>query len=120
MNASPNAAIALYAAGACGLAALAAVLGRPSRRALTGALIVLETALVAHALLGAAALPGGQRAAEPATHAGYLAASVLVLPIALGPAAGQSEAWRATIIAVGCLAVLVVSLRMSATWGHPR
>jgi hypothetical protein len=43
---------------------------------------------------------------------------VLVLPIALGAAAGQGEAWRAATAVIGCLAVLVVSLRLTVTWGR--
>jgi hypothetical protein len=116
VSGSLTATIALYAVLLGAWATLGALRGgQRGKRSLTGGLIVLEAALVVQAALGAIAMLTGPRLAEPATHAGYLAASVLVLPVALAAGAGHGGAWRAAIVAIGCLAALVVSLRLVAT-----
>lgn len=117
MSASLAITVTLYAAILFGWAALDALRGRSRRPAQSAGLIVLEAGLLVQALIGTVAMLGGQRPAEPVTHPGYLVASVLVLPIVLPTATGLDGGWQTAITALACLAVLVVELRLGATWG---
>jgi len=116
VSASLGSTIALYAGLLGGWAAARAVRGRGRHRLQTAGLAVLEAGLIGQALLGAAVILAGRRAAEPATHAGYLVASVLVLPVALSAGAGLQGVWQTAVTAIACLAVVVVALRLQATW----
>jgi hypothetical protein len=116
MSTSLATTITIYAALQCGWATVDALRGRGRHQLHSAGLVVLEAALVVQALLGAVALLAGGHAAEPAVHAGYLVASPLVLPLVLPAAAGQRGPWQAVITALACLAVLVVVLRLQATW----
>jgi hypothetical protein len=112
-------AIALYAALLGAWAAVDAVRGHGRRRLRTAGLGVLQVALTADALGGAIAMLAGRRPPEPFTHAGYLVASVLVLPLVLGTPTDEHGRWDSLIAALACLAVLVVALRLQAAWGPP-
>jgi hypothetical protein len=84
-------------------------------------LVVAELLLVAQAMLDAATLLGGHRLAAPATHLGYLAVSVLLLPLLLArprrdrPAGPPARADH-LVAAVAAGVALVVSVRLHATW----
>jgi hypothetical protein len=88
------------AAAYCGLVAalaLLAAVGIPCVPALRAGLVVAELLLVAQVLVDAVTLLRGHRPRDPATHLGYLATSVLLLPLLLGlprrrPAAGPARA----------------------------
>ena len=119
-----------------------------------GGLVLLELTLLVRAglelagLVAAGAGPGGafgRGYAEPSVHAGYLLASVVLLPLVLTvstparsrimaepgagtrpaaepgadtrPARGQAT-WDALLAAVACAAVIVLTLRMAST-GRP-
>jgi hypothetical protein len=104
-----------------------------------GGLVLLELMVVARAVselirLGSAPGGFGQGFAEPAVHLGYVAASVVTLPMlaaltgGAGPrngvrpadaAARRSERrWDGVIAALGCVTVAVVTVRMAST-GRP-
>lgn len=111
--------IALYAAFLAAWAIGAALLGRPRGRTHGVALVALELAAVVQVTLDVAGLLAGHRPPQPATHLGYLVASLVVLPIALssaGPAEDDGP-WGSAIAAVGCCAMAVVALRLRVTWG---
>lgn len=101
---------------ALGLAALAAASAARARRPrlLDGGLAVLELALVGHLGLGAAALAGGRVPREAGVYAAYLAASVLLLPAVATGAADPHSRWNSLALAIGCVAVGAVALRMLA------
>jgi hypothetical protein len=58
------------------------------------------------------ALVAGDRAAEPATFFGYLAASVLILP-----ATRAGTRWDAAVLGVAGIALAVICVRLRATHG---
>jgi hypothetical protein len=100
----------------------AAVLRRPRGPAHVVGLVLLEFGLVVQAIIRAAGIAAGDQPARPTTHAGYLAASVVLLPLLLGIGRPSREeqnrseaAWRSAVIATACLAVMVVVVRMIAT-----
>lgn len=100
-----------------------------------GSLLMLEVMLLLRAGLELAGLVRaggfGRGYAEPVVHAGYLVASVAVLPLVLAvtrlpPAPGhggpdtdagraRESAWDGAVAVVGCLAVAVVTIRMNST-----
>jgi hypothetical protein len=75
----------------------------------------LELALVVQALIEGVRLLRGGRAAEPATHFGYLVASVVVLPLALQATSPDRTRWDGAVLAVGALAAAVVAIRLRVT-----
>jgi hypothetical protein len=111
--------IALYAAMLAGWAALGALRRRDAGSLHRAGLGLLETATVVQATIDIVAQIDGHRPLERATHLGYVAASVLILPLALLSSAPTRErgAWDAAIATIACLATLVVALRLRATWG---
>jgi hypothetical protein len=106
-----------------------AIRRRPLQPGHVVGVLVLEAALVLHGTGSAVSLLAGHRAAEPGTHAGYLVASVALLPLRLGAPAdvrrgrvgvgGSGAPWRAALGALGCVAVAVVLSRMWVTWQPP-
>ncbi len=105
-------AVTVFALGCFSLAG-----SRP--RALDRAVVVLEGGLVLRAMLGVGAIVSGQHAFPGGTHVAYLVTSVAILPVALGTLVDDQTRWSAAVLAVTCLAVLVVALRLQMTWdGH--
>lgn len=107
-----------YALGLGCWTTLRALRGQARAAAQGGAVAVLEGALALQALVVAGAWARGTRAAEPATFAGYLAASLLVLPAAWLLVRDDDGPWSTSRLAVAAWAVAAVVLRMGATWGH--
>ena len=99
--------------------ALATAIGRPLDRASWIGFLVAEALLVVAAVLDVARIAGGQRSDEPVVHLGYVVASVLLLPILVRPvaddAADDDRRGRQLVLAVACLAVLVVVWRQRVT-----
>ena len=118
----------LYASWLCLWALVRAVLRRPSGTALIGGLVLLELILWVQAGADVLSLLAGHSPADPATHVGYLVASVLLLPVlvtvtrtadgAEPDLARSRQAWTSVVLTVACLAVAVVMTRMWSTW-HP-
>jgi hypothetical protein len=107
----------------CALVALLALLaaaGVPCVPALRAGLVAAQLLLVAQALLDGVTLLRGHRPQDPATHLGYLAVSVVLLPL-LGaiprrrPAEGPGRADH-LVAAVAAGVALVVSVRLHTTW----
>ncbi len=67
--------------GLVALLALLAAAGVPCVPALRAGLVVAQLLLVAQALLDGVTLLRGHRPQDPATHLGYLAVSVVLLPL---------------------------------------
>jgi len=94
-----------------------AYLRRPTPRVLTAAVLVLAAAVLAQAIVAMVLLIGGERAQEPGTFIGYMFFSILVLPAALAWARAEPGRWGNGVLAVGCLTLSVMIVRMSQLWG---
>jgi hypothetical protein len=74
---------------------------------------------VLEAVLDVARLLGGERPADPLVHLGYVAVSVVLLPLLLrptrGPVDSASERGRHAVVALACLVTAVVVVRQRAT-----
>ena len=122
--------LAYAALTALALALVAA--GAPLLPAARAGVVVLELLLVVQAVLDVVSLARGHRPVDPGTHAGYLVASVVLLPVLVarrprstpaGPVPGSADAGdrppgRVTQLAdaVAVAATAVVSVRLRVTW----
>lgn len=103
--------------GLVGLVAAGCALRRVDRpRFLDAMVLALEGLAVVRAMLGVGAMASGSHAIPGVTHLAYLVTAVAVLPLLLSTLDEDRSHWSAAVIAVGCLAVLVVALRLQATW----
>ena len=75
---------------------------------------MLEVLLVVRALAGLSAF-SGDGPDSTSTYAGYLIASVCVLPIAMKSVEGDRAVWSSAVIAVAAVAVGVVAVRLEMT-----
>jgi hypothetical protein len=108
-------AIVLYGLALAGWAIAAAVSGRPRPHTHTASLVVLELALVGQAVLDLVTPANRHHPAEPATHIGYLLASVVLLPAFAAYLYGDRGRWASATLAVACVTLCVVSIRLQAT-----
>ena len=99
--------------------ALATAAGRPLDRASRRRFLVAEGLLVVAAVVDVARIAAGHRADEPLVHLGYVLASVLLLPILVRPvpddASDDDRRGRQLVLAVACVAVLIVVWRQQVT-----
>jgi len=96
--------------------AVAAALGQAPPRRLLRALFALQAVLVAQLAVVGGRLLQGHRPAETGAFAGYLVLSLLLLPGGLALSADEQTRYGTLVLAVACLTVAVVELRMQATW----
>jgi heme A synthase len=87
--------------------------GRPSW--LDQLVWMLEALMVLRALIGAGKLAGGEQPDSFATHVGYLAASVCILPLAMQSVRGDRGTWAVSVVAVAALAITVIAVRIIMT-----
>ena len=115
MSGRPAAACVLYA-GFLGLWALSVALWRrqPGPYLLLS-MALLEAIVLVGAAVGAAQLPSAHR--EPAVHAGYLLASVAILPLGLLLSRTGDARLDPATLAVALAVLAVVLIRISATAG---
>lgn len=97
--------------------AILAYLRRGNSRVVTAAVVLVAAAIVGQAVIAAVRLVPGPRPAELPTFIGYLLFSVLVLPAALAWARAEPGRWGNGVLAVGCLTVSVMIVRMGQLWG---
>ncbi len=77
---------------------------------------MLEFLVALRAVAGLGAMASGDRPESTATYVGYLLVSVLVIPLTLQSLSNDDESpWSLAVVAVGVLAVGVVSVRMMMT-----
>lgn len=95
---------------------LLSCLRRPTPRAVTGAVLVLSAAVLVQAVIAIAHLIGGENPAEEGTFIGYLFFSVFVLPAAIAWARAEPGRWGNGVLAVGCLTLSVMIVRMVQLW----
>jgi hypothetical protein len=88
---------------------------RPGPTLIAGG-ILFELALLGQAVGASIVWAGGHHEPnEPTVFAGYLLASIAILPAASAFAQRRS-AWDYAVVAAACVAVAVVSWRMTVTW----
>ena len=109
--------VIVYALGIAGVCALAAITGRPRPRAVTAGLVILETSVLVQAVLDGVDVLRGRHGGDMATHVGYLLASVAIIPLTVATVRFDPGRWGSAALAVGCIVLAVVSLRLHQTLG---
>ncbi|MEO5877996.1 MAG: hypothetical protein ABIS86_11830 [Streptosporangiaceae bacterium] len=79
-------------------------------------LAVLEAGLIAQVVLAVVRLAGGHEPPEQATFLGYLAGSLVILPIGAFVGVGERSKWGSVAVGLACVTVPVVILRMQQLW----
>lgn len=99
-----------------GVTGLLSYLRRPTPRLIGAGVVSLAIAVVAQAVIAVVLLIGGERPLELGTFIGYLLFSVVVLPAAMVWARAEPGRWGNGVLAVGCLTLSVVVVRMEQLW----
>jgi len=82
-------------------------------------LAVLELGLFAQVIVAVVQLVDGHKPPEQATFIGYLAGSLVILPIGAFIGVGERSKWGSVAVGIACVTVPVVILRMQQLWtGH--
>jgi hypothetical protein len=97
----------------------AAALNRPPGRVLFVAAALAEAVVVALVVDAVVRVAAGERPAEPLTAAAYLVGLVLVLPIAATWSLAERTRWSSLVLAVGAMAVAVMTVRVQQVWVGP-
>ena len=92
------------------------LLNRAPNRALVGAAVVAEAAAVVQSVVAGIGLARGHDVPSSATFIGYLLGNLVVLPIAVVWAWAERTRWSGAVIAVGGLAVGVMTARLNMMW----
>ncbi len=119
MTRSLSLTIILYALGVALICVVVALAGRPRPPAVTVALVIAEVAAAGQALVDGARLVGGRHGPEVAANVGYLVTSLIVLPVAVAAVRLDPGRWGSVAVAIGCLLLSVVSIRLHQTIGVP-
>lgn len=91
-------------------------LGRQPPRWLLRGLLALQLVLLAQAAVVVVRLLQGEHAQETSAFIGYLIFSLLLLPGGLALSVDEHSRYATVVLAVACVTVAVVELRMVATW----
>lgn len=91
--------------------------GRAPDRAQFAGLVVLQIGVLAMSVIAVVALFGGARPAELETFAGYLVTMVCWPAVAFVLGRMEPTKWGSVTIAVGCLVIPVLVLRLEQIWG---
>jgi hypothetical protein len=83
---------------------------------LLGLLGVVEVALLAQLVVGIVQLAGTDRDVSGPFFVGYLIGSLIVLPVGALWALAESSRWGAGALAVACLVIPVLELRLHDIW----
>ncbi|MEU4392033.1 hypothetical protein [Kribbella sp. NPDC023855] len=83
---------------------------------LLGLIGVVEVALVAQLVVGIVQLAGTERDVSGPFFVGYLVGGLLVLPIGALWALADSSRWGAGALAIACVVIPVVELRLHTLW----
>jgi hypothetical protein len=81
-----------------------------------GALGVIEVALIAQLVVGIVQLAGTDRDVSGPFFVGYLIGSLIILPIGAFWALAESSRWGAGALAVACLVIPILELRLHDLW----
>ena len=96
--------------------AVLAYLQRGTPGVVTVAVLAVAAAVVVQAVIALVRLIAGHHPQETATFIGYLLFSMLVLPATLAWAKAEPGRWGNGVLAVGCLTVAVMIVRMGQLW----
>jgi hypothetical protein len=81
-----------------------------------GALAVIEVALLAQLVVGIVQFAGTDRDVSGPFFIGYLIGSLIILPIGTFWAVAESSRWGAGVLAVACLVIPILELRLHDLW----
>jgi hypothetical protein len=81
-----------------------------------GALGVIEVGLLAQLVVGIAQYAGTDRDVSGPFFIGYLIGSLIILPIGAFWALTESSRWGAGVLAVACLVIPILELRLHDLW----
>jgi hypothetical protein len=98
------------------LALVLTALDRRINWTLLGALGVVEVVLLAQLVVGIVQLVGTDRNVSGVLFIGYLIGSLIVLPLGALWALAESSRWGAGALAIACLVIPVLELRMYEIW----
>ena len=93
-----------------------AKLDRPVQAVHLLSLAVLELGLAAQVIVAVVQLLDGHKPPEQATFIGYLAGSLVILPIGAFIGVGERSKWGSVAVGIACVTVPVVILRMQQLW----
>lgn len=79
-------------------------------------LMVLELGLLAQLVAGIVQLAGTDRDVSGVVFVAYLVGALLVPPIGLVWATAEKSRWGSGVLAVACLVVVVLELRLEQVW----
>jgi hypothetical protein len=96
--------------------AVAAVRNRPPGRVVLGVAALAELAVLVQSIVALVAIAGGERPPGTATSVAYLLGILVVLPLAAAWALVERTRWSGAVIAVGALAVAVMTVRVDQIW----
>ncbi|MFD7654518.1 hypothetical protein ACFV4N_11125 [Actinosynnema sp. NPDC059797] len=86
---------------------------------LAGVVVLLEVGLLAQLVAGVVNVVGTDRELDTPTFVGYLVGVAVVLPLGAFWALAERSRWGAGVLAVACLSVPVMVLRLNQLWaGH--
>jgi fucose 4-O-acetylase-like acetyltransferase len=97
-------------------AVLLAALDRRINWPILGVLAVVEIALIAQLVVGIVQLSGTSRQVSGPFFVGYLIGALLILPVGALWALAESSRWGAGALAIACLVIPVVELRLHDIW----
>jgi hypothetical protein len=97
-------------------AVLLAALDRRINWPILGVLGVIELALIAQVVVGIVQLAGTSRDVSGPFFVGYLIGSLIILPVGALWALAESSRWGAGALAIACLVIPVVELRLHDIW----
>ena len=83
---------------------------------LYGVLAALETGLLGQLVVGIVLVANLDRQIDTLTFVGYLAGTLLVLPLAAIWALAERTRWGPSVAAIGCLVVPVLIVRLRQLW----
>jgi len=101
---------------AMAFALVLAALDRRINWPLLGVVGVVEVALVAQLVVGIVQLVGTDRDVSGPFFVGYLIGSLIILPIGALWALAESSRWGAGALAIACVVIPVVELRLHDLW----
>jgi hypothetical protein len=81
-----------------------------------GALGVIEVGLLAQLVVGIVQFAGTDRDVSGPFFIGYLIGSLIILPIGVFWALAESSRWGAGVLAVACLVIPILELRLHDLW----
>lgn len=98
-------------------AGLTALLDRAAGRPHEAGAALVEAVLLALTAVTLAAIAGGERPVQPAVFAGYLIATLALLPVAVVLARMEPTRWGAAILGGAALIIPVLIVRLQQVYG---